>query len=208
MGTAVHSVAENLTKMQKDGTEPTEKIALEILEKQWDSSSYRNQRTKESQDKATSKDMVKTYLEWAENNANTPVDVEPKFKISLNDVTISGKIDRVEMTPDGDYEVIDFKTGGVYKNKNTIKDSIQMNVYALGTEKLYGKLPKKTSLFYIKHNKIIPHLIEEEKLAEFKEKLGKTVDDIFEEKFPANPDNWKCSRCDYAAICDDKDVGN
>ena len=83
-----------------------------------------------------------------------------------------------------------------------------MNVYALGTEKLYGKLPKKTSLFYIKHNKIIPHFIEEEKLTEFKEKLGETVDDIFEEKFPANPDNWKCSRCDYAAICDDKDIGN
>ena len=194
--------------MQKDGTEPTEKLGLEILEKQWDSSSYRNQRTKEGQDKTTSKDMVKTYLEWAEKNPNTPVDVEPKFKISLNDVTISGKIDRVEMTPEGEYEVIDFKTGGVYKNKNTIKDSIQMNVYALGTEKLYGKLPKKTSLFYIKHNKIVPHFIEEEKLTEFKEKLGDTVDDIFSEKFPANPDNWKCSRCDYAAICDDKDIGN
>ena len=87
---------------------PNEKLALEILEKQWDTSSYRHQRTKENQDKVKSKEMVKTYLQWAENNPNAPVDVEPKFKIVLNDVTISGKIDRVEQTPDGNYEVIDF----------------------------------------------------------------------------------------------------
>ena len=206
MGTAIHLVAENMTKLQKDGKEPDEKLALEILEKQWDTSSYRNQRTKESQDKVKSKEMVKTYLDWAENNPNTPVDVEPKFKIVLNDVTISGKIDRVEQTPEGDYEVIDFKTGYAYKTKNTIKDDVQMNIYALGTEKLYGKLPKKTSLFYIKDNKIVPHFIEEEKLNEFKEGLNEKIESIFNEEFDAKPEFRKCSRCDYASICDSRET--
>jgi DNA helicase II / ATP-dependent DNA helicase PcrA len=208
LGTAVHAVAENLTKMEKDNIKPTEKLALEILGKQWDSSSYRSQKTKEKQDKVTSKDMIKTYLAWEKNNENTPVDVEPYFRIPFNGVTISGKIDRVEQTPDGEYEVIDFKTGGVYKTKNTIKDSVQMNVYAMGVEKLYGKLPKKASLFYIKHDKIVTHFIEEEALEEFKKTLGITVEAIFDEKFPANPDTWKCSRCDYAGICDEKDIAN
>ena len=31
-----------------------------------------------------------------------------------------------------------------------------MNIYALGIQKLYGKLPAKASLFYIKHDKIAP----------------------------------------------------
>lgn len=206
MGSAIHSVAENMTKLQKEGKVPDEDVALQILEKQWDTSSYRNQRTKENQDKVKSKEMVKTYLEWAEKNPNTPIDVEPKFKIILNDVTISGKIDRVEMTPDGDYEVIDFKTGYAYKTKNTIKDDVQMNIYALGTKKLYGKLPKKTSLFYIKFNKIVPHIINEEKLEEFQEGLIQKIDSIFNEEFNAKPDPQKCSRCDYASICDEKDI--
>lgn len=205
MGTAIHAVAENMTKLQKDGKEPTEEIALEILDKQWDTSSYRNQRTKENQDKDKSKEMVKTYLEWAENNPNKPVDVEPKFQIKLNDVTISGKIDRVEMTPNGDYEVIDFKTGYAYKNKNTIKEDVQMNIYALGTEKLYGKLPKKTSLFYIKDNKLVPHFIEKEALDDFKEGLSEKIESIFNEEFDAKPEFRKCSRCDYASICDAKE---
>jgi DNA helicase II / ATP-dependent DNA helicase PcrA len=206
MGTAVHAVAENLTKMQKDNVKSTEKLALEILDKHWNPSSYRSQKTKEKQDRVTSKDMIKTYLQWEKNNKNKPVDVEPYFRIPFNGVTLSGKIDRVEQTPEGEYEVIDFKTGAAYKTKNTIKDSVQMNVYAMGVEKLYGKLPKKASLFYIKHDKIVPHIIEEEALEEFKKKLGITVDAIFDEKFPANPDEWKCSRCDYAGICDEKDV--
>jgi len=206
LGTAVHAVAENLTKMQKDNVKPTEKLALEILGKHWNSSTYRSQKTKEKQDKVTSKEMIKTYLEWEKNNKNKPIDVEPYFRIPFNGVTISGKIDRVEQTPEGEYEVIDFKTGAAYKTKNTIKDSVQMNVYAMGVEKLYGKLPKKASLFYIKHDKIVPHIIEEEALEEFKKTLAKTVDAIFDEKFPANPDGWKCSRCDYAAICDEKDI--
>ncbi len=208
VGTAIHIVAENMTKMQKEGKVPTEKIALEILDKQWDTSSYRNQRTKETQDKDKSKEMVKTYLEWAEKNPNTPVDVESKFKIKLNNVTISGKIDRVDMTPDGEYEVIDFKTGYAYKTKNTIKEDVQMNIYALGTEKLYGKLPKKTSLFYIKDNKLVPHFIEEEKLNEFKKSLSGKIESIFNEEFDAKPEFRKCGRCDYASICDAKENGN
>ena len=205
MGTAIHAVAETMTKLQKDGQVPTENVALEILNKKWDASSYRGNRTKEGQDKYQSKEMVKTYLEWAEQNPNTPVDVEPKFQIKLNDVVISGKIDRVEQTPDGEYEVIDFKTGRVYKTKNTIKDDIQMNTYALGTEKLYGKLPKKASLFYIKHNKIVPHFIEKEHLDEFKKGLEVKIDSIFDEEFDAKPEYQKCNWCDYASICDEKD---
>ncbi len=204
MGRTMHSVAEQLVKMEQNGTKPTKELALEVFEQQWDSALYRNQRTKESQDKATSKEMIKTYLDWDEKNPNTPVDVETKFKISIHDATISGIIDRVEMTPDGEYEVIDFKTGKAYKNKNTIKNDIQMNVYALGTEKLYQKLPKKTSLFYIKSNEIVSHFIDRERLEEFKTTLGETVDDIFDEKFQANP-GWKCRWCDYAQICDEKD---
>ena len=81
-----------------------------------------------------------------------------------------------------------------------------MNIYALGTEKLYGKLPKKTSLFYIKDNKIIPHFIKEEELGKFKTELGNKIESIFNEEFDAKPEYRKCSRCDYASICDKKEI--
>ena len=81
-----------------------------------------------------------------------------------------------------------------------------MNLYALGTEKLYGKLPKKTSLFYIKFDKLVPHFIKEDELNEFKVELEKMIESIFNEEFESKPDFQKCSRCDYASICDDRET--
>ena len=208
MGTAIHSVAENLTKLEKEGVEPSEKLAFEILGKNWDSSIYRNQRTKEKEAKESSKEMIQTLLDWIKNNPNKAVDVEARFKIIINDAVISGQIDRVEKTPDGDFEVIDFKTGRDEKTKNTIKDDIQMNMYALGTEKLYGKLPKKTSLFYIKHDKMVPYEIEPNRLEEFKNQISQKIEDIFDEKFDAKPEYLKCKMCDYTEICDAKEILN
>ena len=63
LGTAVHAVAEHLTTKQKDGVEPTEKLAFEILEKEWNSNAYES-KTKERQDYALAQEMVRTFLEW------------------------------------------------------------------------------------------------------------------------------------------------
>jgi len=61
-------------------------------------------------------------------------------------------------------------------------------------------------LFYIKDNKIVPHFIEKEALDEFKERLSVKIESIFNEEFDALPEFRKCSRCDYASICDAKEV--
>ena len=51
----------------------------------------------------------------------------------------------------------------------------------------------------------VPHFIEKETLDEFTKSLGEKVDNIFDEKFDAAPEFRKCSRCDYASICDAKE---
>ncbi len=63
LGTAVHAVAEHLTKLQMEGTEPTEKLAFEILEKEWNANSFQSE-TQENQAKEKAKTMIKTYLKW------------------------------------------------------------------------------------------------------------------------------------------------
>ena len=42
VGLAVHAVAENLVKLEKDGTKPTEQTAFEILEKHCQVQMYRS----------------------------------------------------------------------------------------------------------------------------------------------------------------------
>ncbi|MDF2423591.1 MAG: PD-(D/E)XK nuclease family protein, partial [Nitrosopumilus sp.] len=205
LGSAVHKVAELVTKKQIEGIEPTEKLAFDILEKEWRSDTYET-KTKEKQDYELAKQMVITFLEWAKSNPNKPTDVEKMFKIKIGDVPFIGFIDRVEVTPEGDYEVVDFKTGYNYENKKSIREDYQMNVYALGVEKVYGKLPKKASLFYIKKEKFVTYEIDAEQVESVRNTIESKVKSILAEEFEPTPGFSTCNWCDYTPICDAKEM--
>jgi len=201
VGTAVHAVAEQLTKLEKEGTEPSEKIAFEILEKNWSSNAYISKK-KEKEDFEKAKEMIRTYLKWVSDNPNKPVDVEKRFQIEIGGVKVTGVIDRVEMTNKGEYQVIDFKTGRIYETANSIKEDPQMNVYALAVQKTYGKLPEKTSLLYLKENKVLDNVIKLDNLNKVKNTLEKVTESILKEDFEARPVKGACFSCSFKSICD------
>jgi DNA helicase-2/ATP-dependent DNA helicase PcrA len=201
LGTAVHAVVEHLTKLEKDGIKPTEEKAFEILESNWNSNAYLSKK-KEEEDKEKARTMIRTYLKWISTNPNTPIDVEKRFQIEIGGIKVNGSIDRVEQTPGGEYQVIDFKTGNVYETKNSIKEDTQMNVYALAVENLYKKLPEKTSLFYLKEDKVLDNEIKTDNLEKVKSKLEGVVKSILDEEFKANPEKGACFSCSFRSICD------
>ena len=50
-----------------------------------------------------------------------------------------------------------------------------MNLYALATEKLYGKLPKKTSLLYLKKDKTVSNIVDPSYLDNVKKSIQANV---------------------------------
>jgi len=172
----------------------------------WDSKAFESE-TAANQAKSQARELIETFLKWNKGNPNNPIAVEKAFKLILGGVKFKGYIDRIDKTPDEDYEVIDYKTGADRITRVTIKDDVQMNLYALGTEKLYGKFPKTTSLFYLKKDKMVVNNIDEDKVNEVKESIENTVKNILDEKFPANPSYSNCKFCDFWDICDEKETG-
>jgi DNA helicase-2/ATP-dependent DNA helicase PcrA len=146
LGGAVHQVIENLTRQELEGIPPTKKQALAMLEQFWSSDAYASKK-KEREDKERAEQMIDTYLAWQSQNENQVIDVEMKFAFDLSGRTVKGFIDRVERTPEGNYVVIDFKTGYQSETKNSIKENIQMNVYCLAIAEKFGTLPHRASLF-------------------------------------------------------------
>ena len=205
LGKAVHAVAEHMTKLQIEGTEPTEALAMDILEKEWNAGAFQSE-TQERQEKEKAREMVRTYLEWSSKNENVPVAAEQRFRIDIGGVPFNGSIDRVEKTPGGKIAVVDFKTGRAYKTAKTIREDPQMNIYALGVLETYKELPINTSLFYIKHNKPVDNPVEESQVNMVKEDIGNAVKSILGEEFEATPGYQTCRNCDYTSICDKKEI--
>ena len=205
LGKIVHSVIEQLTNRQKNGIMPSEETALDLLGKLWNSNSFESE-IQENQAKVKAKDMIRNYLQWVSNNPNIPIGVEQEFNIEFESVPFRGFIDRIEQTSDGGVELVDFKTGNVYENSKSIREDLQINIYAMGTKKLYNRLPKRASLYYVKHDKTVAYEVTTIQLDKVKGIIEDNVKRILNEEFEATPSYTVCRTCPYSPICDSKQL--
>ena len=107
-GSSLHNIAEQLTRMQKDGKAINETIAGKLLAKFWDPKGYKS-KIDEKRDYAEAKAILKVFLkEQAKSNTDI-VDIERWFETSVGDVRLRGRIDRIDRDGSG-FTVIDYKT--------------------------------------------------------------------------------------------------
>jgi len=201
-GSTLHTVIENLTTNPDPSRSPREQ-GLALLNEFWPSRVYESA-TQESEARETASTLIDTYVAWQESNPNTVVGVEKEFFFTIAGRTIHGFIDRIEQTPEGTYAVIDFKSGKKPSDltKKAVNENIQLNIYCLAVQELYGTLPEKAELFFLKDNKRVPYTPTEESICAFKEMLSSLIDAILNERFPANPDFMRCQWCDYEELCE------
>ena len=209
LGSAVHDVIEQLSRDHIAGIPFSIERALALLDAGWDSSAYPN-RTQGAEDRRKAKALLDTFLGWQAKNPNTILAAEQRFRFRLGDRTVTGYIDRIERQPDGGLVVIDFKTGAKPSNitKSGIREDIQMNVYCMAVQEMYGRLPVRASLYYLKDDKAIDYIPDDESIAAFKERLQGMIAAVCAEEFVARPSYIGCRNCDYGDLCEAGEKGN
>ena len=199
-GSLMHEVIHQLALKELDGAAITRAMASELLERLWPSAIF-GSKLEDAERKVRAEQMLDTYLEWLEYNDNELVAAEVEFLFPLNDRNVKGYIDRLERTKDGDYVVIDFKTGSTSLSKNTIRNDIQMNTYCLAVLHKFGTLPKRASLVYIERNKMVNYAPDAEHVERQKVRLEGLISDVLSEEFHATP-SFDCTFCGYGGLCD------
>jgi DNA helicase-2/ATP-dependent DNA helicase PcrA len=205
-GSCIHSVIEQITT-ESGSAEAQKAKALSLLDSLWQPESYEN-RTQGQEYRASADELIDTYLSWQGNNPNTVAEIEKEFRFPFAGRTMHGFIDRVERTPEGKYVVIDFKSGKKPGDitKKSLPENIQLNMYALAVQALYGELPERTTLFFIRDNKIVDYLPTESSIAAFSVILEEMVKGITSEQFPPLPDFQICKWCPYGDLCEVKEI--
>lgn len=210
LGTAVHSVVEVLTRKQMEEADylPTKEEAIKMLDHYWVSSSYDNA-TKEVEDRESAERMLDFFVKWCAERKTAgyaPFSAEKQFEIELDGKKVIGFIDRIDMTASGDYEVFDYKTGKSSLSGKEAQEDIQMNMYALAVEKLYGKLPLAANLLYLRKENKVSNNVTAASVAECKGRMVGLVQGIISEEFPPKPAYNTCRFCDYWDICEAKEL--
>ena len=197
LGSSVHEVIGHL-----DPALPLREQVPGLLDVYWTPDEFESE-TQSGQKKVTACELMDTYIAWLEANRNELVDREKEFEFGFAGKTLYGFIDRIERTPAGGYVVIDFKSGAkpAEITKKSLPENIQLNLYAMAVKELYGTLPERATLFYLKDNKVVDYGPTEDSVGAFIQTLEQMIASIEAGEFPARPDYRRCGWCPYGDLC-------
>lgn len=183
---------------------PTLNELLKIYEKNWIPDWYENaeQREKYFVEGAAA---LKVFYESNAGHWTVPALLESKFAIKIGDYKITGRVDRIDQTPDGSLEIIDYKSGKA-KSRLDSDDKDQLLIYQIAAEELpeYQNIgrPGKLTYYYVKENSAISFLGQDKDKEKLKEKLQAIIDRIHSKDFTADPEKVKCELCAFKNICE------
>jgi DNA helicase-2/ATP-dependent DNA helicase PcrA len=202
VGTDVHAVYEQMSRLMMQGEKPDISVARELLKSIWDPSGFDSE-TQEHQEHDKMQKMLDFWMNFESTNPNETIEVEKWFDLSLDGAKFGGSIDRLDKTPDGDYIVIDYKTNKTPYSKNKLLDDVQIALYCAAVREMYGKLPVHAGHMYVNPGVAEMRLIDvseegvEAVVEGIKEMVGRILIEDFEVKKDPN-----CRFCDYKGICD------
>lgn len=153
--------------------------------------------------------MLEVYYAQIEAGQITkyPLAVEKEFRIPIAGTFLVGRIDKMEQDDNGEYTVLDYKTGGTKPQPWFLRHNPQLTAYYWACYELYGKYPKKL----IWHHLRTGELLETERTPNDVEQLKTMIHNAVKMKdigirhriFHDRVCDW----CDYqGSVCDDLEL--
>ncbi len=140
------------------------------------------------------------YHERHLRSESSPVWLERSFNFRIGPHQLRGRVDRVDRTPEGGYELIDYKTGEK-RSSVTTSDDVQIPLYRMGAREAWQIEADSGSYWYV--------LDDERETVEGQpddaERVERTVLEVAGgiegQDFEPRPSPQVCSWCDYRLIC-------
>ena len=205
-GNILHNViAYYFTAKIKGETPPLEEL-LQLYSGGWKSEGFVSFE-QEKRKKQVGQQALIDFYEREEKEQRDIRSVEQPFEFRIGEIKIRGRFDCVINKIDK--KIIDFKTSDVVEDEKAekrVKDSTQLQMYAMAEEKISGKRPK-TALYFIESGIIYEHIFTDKELGKTKDKIMKVVDGLKKQDFKATPGYNQCRWCAYKDICPYKAKG-
>jgi DNA helicase-2/ATP-dependent DNA helicase PcrA len=129
-----------------------------------------------------------------------PLWFEKAFSFRLGAHTLRGRVDRVDRLPDGDYELIDYKTGRP-RSAAQLREDVQLSLYAVGAREAWGLESSRQAYLYVLDDAKVPLPVEEVDRDWITETVFEVADGILGQGFEPTPSYAACSICDYRIAC-------
>ncbi|MBS1862589.1 MAG: ATP-dependent helicase [Actinobacteria bacterium] len=197
-GILMHNVLE---RFHKEPPEPGEELRTlnRLFEAGWRRGGFGGS-DDEMQYRDRGREALRLYWERERVAESEPVWLERKFDFKVADHHVRGRVDRVDRLPDGDYELIDYKTGE-RKTEEDLDSDLQLALYRMAAREAWEIEAAYASYDYV---------LDAEKVAaptkpDDAERVERTVvtvgEGVLSQDFEPRPSPSVCSWCDYRLVC-------
>ena len=201
-GTSIHSTLEWLFG-RKHPVLPSLEDTHRALYEAWESDGYAALDREEQLDAYRhARDIVERFhARVAAEGFRSPVATEAWFELPVgDDIVVVGAIDRVDADDDGTLHVVDYKTNRQARTRAQVRGSLQLAIYALATQELFGRLPATVGLDFVVPGTLVRVDVAELDLASVAPRLEAVAARIVAGEDTPTPHRL-CDWCDFRAIC-------
>jgi RecB family exonuclease len=144
--------------------------------------------------------ILELYFSQEQERRSEIVAVEKDFLFPLDPHVVRGTIDRIDRLPDGEIEVIDYKSHLDMVGEEEAAQNLQLGIYGLGVKESLGLTATYLTLYYVAAGKKVTVEYDPSRDEEICELIVRVADLIVYAK-GFKPDTAYCPSCDFKTTC-------
>jgi RecB family exonuclease len=204
-GETIHQILEFMydPKHNIHSTIPKLDNLLSLLEENWIGDGFWD-KTQESEAKIEARKLIADYYRKNIFSYSPAFLVEERFTFNIENIMISGKIDRIDKLPSvNNYVILDYKTGNDFCSNPETVDFIvklQLIIYSLGFKEKYNYFASSVGWYFLRKNTKVNLVLDEE---DYKNAINLVINignEIRKDKFNKSQ-GMKCQYCDFIENC-------
>ena len=198
-GILIHNVLERFHKEPPENDEEGLGQLNYLFETGWRRTGFGSS-DDELQFRDRAREALRLYWERERASEGEPVWLEKKFDIEVGEHHVRGRVDRVDRLPDGDYEVIDYKTGE-RKSAAELESDLQLALYRLAAREAWDVEAALGSYYYVLDADKVAAPVQPDDAERVERTVLQVGEGIIGQDFEPRPSPSVCSWCDYKLIC-------
>jgi DNA helicase-2/ATP-dependent DNA helicase PcrA len=198
-GILFHNVLERFHKEPPENPEDGLRLLNRLFESGWRRTGFGSS-DDELQFRDRAREALRLYWERERESEGEPVWLERKFDFKVGDHHVRGRVDRVDRLPDGDYELIDYKTGE-RKSEEDLDSDLQLALYRMAAREAWDIEASTGSYYYVLDAEKVPAPTRPDDAERVERTVLQVGEGILSQDFEPRPSPAVCSWCDYRLIC-------